>query len=534
MCFRALIVYVALAVLSAEDKPLLRLNEILYDPPGPDTGAEFVELFYPGAVPLPLDGFELWFLNGAAQEGDPRVVWRASTGDALAPGGFRVIGGAAVAERDETVELGLQNGPDALWLVHGGVRVDAVAWGEGASAFGEGPAAPLAASTSLGRVPDGADTNDNAADFRVLPTASPGRENLRAEAIEPLAVEFDPVWRADAGRVVARVVWTAEGWAARQAARVSIGAEELDLVLDRGDSLVVERVVMLEPGRSLLAATGSSRALERAVQVGTSALVLTEVQPRPLSGEPEWIELRNVGTGGVALAEWSWADAQATPRRIGSDRVLHAGERVVLTADPIAWAANYPSAVVPVLRPEGGWSTLNDSDGARGIADAVLLLDPDQVIVDRVAYRAADIAVRGRSLQRTAAIGKGQVVWIGSLGGPTPGAPHPAETQDGRPSALHVDPDPFTPDDDGVGDVLEIVAPRPMGSVRAEVRDLAGVLVRELDGVLADDRGYWQWDGRDARGRGVAAGAYVVLVRSETDEGEVRVWRTVVGLDRRS
>ena len=534
MSLRALILFFALAAIAAEDKPLLRLNEILYDPPGPDAGAEFVELFHSGAVPLPLDGFELWFLNGAAPDGDPRVIWRAPTDAVIAPGGFRVIGGAKVIERDETIELGLQNGPDALWLVHRGVRIDAVAWGAEAAPFGEGEAAPLASSTSLGRVPDGADTDDNARDFRVLARPSPGSENLRAEAIEPVLIRVEPVWRADAGPVEVRLWWSAEGWASRQSAPVRFEGEEWILTLDAGDSLLVERIVELSPGRSTLTASGSTRELVHSLQAGTADVLLTEVQARPATGEPEWIEIRSAGAEPVDLGDWAWSDSQSAPRRIGGEVVLTASERVVLTADPAAWQAFYPSAAVQVLRPEGGWSTLNDSDDESGQADAVLLYDPDGVVVDHMSYRAADIAVRGRSMQRTAAIRDGRVVWIGSLGGPTPGDPHPAESQSGTPSRLQLQPDPFTPDDDGIDDVLEIVAPRAEGHARAEVRDLAGVLVRELEGVIADDRAYWQWDGRDERGRGVAEGAYIVLVRSETDDGEVKVWRAVVGLDRRS
>ena len=42
----------------------LVINEVCYDPPGPDGGAEFVEIFNPASRTVPLDGARLEFANG--------------------------------------------------------------------------------------------------------------------------------------------------------------------------------------------------------------------------------------------------------------------------------------------------------------------------------------------------------------------------------------------------------------------------------------------------------------------------------------
>lgn len=530
--FRSTVLLFLVSVLGPDARAALRINEVLYDPPGPDAGFEYVELFHSGAVPIPLDGFELWFLNGATPDGPPRVVWRAPSGAEIAPGGFRVIGGREVPERDETVELGLQNGPDALWLVRAGVRIDAVAWGDGAAALGEGDAAPQVTSAAIGRVPDGHDTDDNRRDFRVLPAPTPGQENLPAIAIEPLGFEVVPRWRASGGPITVQVRWLAEGWAQEQRASVTWLGTGADLVAAAGETLTTTATIVLDVGRSTLGAEGTARRIQHDLHIGTADLILTEVQARPESGEPEWVEVLNVSSAPLALANWSIADAQSQPRRIGGELVLGPRARAVLTAEVEAWRATHADAAVEAVRPEGGWPTLNDSDGENGYADAVVLFDPDSVVVDLMTYRARDIAVRGRPLQRTGAVSAGATVWIAALGGATPGTAHPAEAQGRAPSTLTLRPGTFTPDGDGIEDVLQIVAPRAQGVLRADVRDLAGVLVRELEGVLGDDLGYWQWDGRDARGREVPAGAYVIVVRGESDAGEVTTWRAVVGLDR--
>ena len=76
----------------------------------------------------------------------------------------------------------MQNGPDNVQLVLANNVVDAVGYGDfsGAATFaGEGSAAPPAANTlqSLSRLPNGADSGNNAVDFD-LGTATPGAANL--------------------------------------------------------------------------------------------------------------------------------------------------------------------------------------------------------------------------------------------------------------------------------------------------------------------------------------------------------------------
>ena len=75
----------------------------------------------------------------------------------------------------------LQNGPDNVQLVLGAVVVDALGYGTfiaGTFFVGEGGPAVGANNTtqSLSRLPNGIDTNDNAADF-ALATQTPGAAN---------------------------------------------------------------------------------------------------------------------------------------------------------------------------------------------------------------------------------------------------------------------------------------------------------------------------------------------------------------------
>ncbi|MEZ4387657.1 MAG: hypothetical protein R3D98_08780 [Candidatus Krumholzibacteriia bacterium] len=62
----------------------LVLNEVCYDPPGADAGAEFVELWHTGPDTLDLAGVGLEFANGAESPVRWQVRWTAPAGTRLA------------------------------------------------------------------------------------------------------------------------------------------------------------------------------------------------------------------------------------------------------------------------------------------------------------------------------------------------------------------------------------------------------------------------------------------------------------------
>lgn len=526
---RTVFALVLLFHLSQAEARDLVVNEVLYDPPGSDANAEYVELFNPGDVALSLDGLELWFLNAGI---DGRRVWVALPGLEVPSRGFFLIGEADVDGADVVTSLDLQNGPDALHLVREGVVVDAVAWGDEAAVGGEGRAAPDATSSSIGRVPDGQDTDDNARDFRALDRATPGEVNLAANWFDPIPATVDPPWRADPGELRWSPRWIARGWSPSQSAGVEIEGKPWTLEADAGDTVAIDLHFTLDVGNHVFVHSGApepARTESTRVRVGPVAVRLTEIQPRPAPGEPEWVELFNAGPDAVHLAGWALGDATSA-REMGVVGSLPPGARWIVTADPVAWAAVYGTGAF-VVRPEGGWSTLNDGRAGDPLpADAVRLFDAEGRLVDRASYRRDDLGERGQSLQRTDVVVAGEVLWILTAGDPTPGLEHPSEGFVPGPDPLDVGPDPFSPDGDAVDDLLQVVLEEPGADPRATVYDLFGDEVKRLEGAVGPARAHWQWDGTDLRGRPAPVGAYVVQVR-RVDDG--RVWRRVVGLGRR-
>lgn len=154
----------------------LYINEFYYDTPGTDSGC-FIEIYGPGNAGL--DGISLVGVNG---NGGVDYATIDLTGYTIPNDGFFVVGEFSTVPNVDLVDsvVDLQNGPDNLELRYHGITVDAVGYGtlNGWIFTGEWlPAGDVEAGHSLGRYPDGADTDNNAVDFNDYESPSPGTPN---------------------------------------------------------------------------------------------------------------------------------------------------------------------------------------------------------------------------------------------------------------------------------------------------------------------------------------------------------------------
>jgi predicted extracellular nuclease/2',3'-cyclic-nucleotide 2'-phosphodiesterase (5'-nucleotidase family) len=188
----------ATAVLGASED--LVINEIDYDQASTDS-AEFVELYNPGEGSVDLSGLELRFVNGSTGSLYDTIALAGT----IAEDDFLVVCANAATTPNCDVDDGpdtnfIQNGaPDAVALaVSGGAVIDTVSYeGDTVAPYTEGTGAgaddPGQDFVGLSRNPDGADTDDNSADF-TLTCITPGTSNTTetTECVDPAPPPPEP------------------------------------------------------------------------------------------------------------------------------------------------------------------------------------------------------------------------------------------------------------------------------------------------------------------------------------------------------
>ena len=149
------------------------------------TGAasnEFVELFNAGSSAADVGGFKVAYRSSAGTSDITLVTIPAGT--SIPAGGFYLLGGSGylgshAADQSFSASLASTGGGIAVRDATGGI-LDSVGYGDTTNAFVEAhpttaPPTTAAPGSSSGRIPDGHDTNDNAADFSVERDTLSGR-----------------------------------------------------------------------------------------------------------------------------------------------------------------------------------------------------------------------------------------------------------------------------------------------------------------------------------------------------------------------
>jgi hypothetical protein len=161
----------------------LRVNELMTGSTGAAAN-EFVEIVNTGSAAADIGGFRLAY-RSAAGTSDVTLA-TVPAGTTLAVGGFYLFGGSAYAgtrapDQSFSAAIAATGGGVAIRDSAGAI-LDSLGYGDAVNAFVEGhpaaaPPATAAPGSSTVRLPDGHDTNDNAADFSVSASPSPGSSN---------------------------------------------------------------------------------------------------------------------------------------------------------------------------------------------------------------------------------------------------------------------------------------------------------------------------------------------------------------------
>jgi hypothetical protein len=161
----------------------LKINEFMTG----STGAapnEFVELVNTGTAAADVGGYKVAYRSGAGTS--DVTLGTIPSGTTIPAGGFYLFGGSgyagsAVPDQSFSTALAATAGGLAVRDASGAI-VDSVGYGDATNAFVEAhpagaPPATAAPGNSAVRLPDGHDTNDNAADFSISASPTPRAAN---------------------------------------------------------------------------------------------------------------------------------------------------------------------------------------------------------------------------------------------------------------------------------------------------------------------------------------------------------------------
>lgn len=553
------VVFTFTALVPAGISAQLVVNEFYYDHPGPDDGYEFIEIFNAFPSTVCLDGVGLEFHNGA--DDGWVTLWAGSSADSIPARGLFVVGGALVRPPVswETL-LRLQNGPDAIRLTVGGSTADLVGYGFlDDEFFIEGESAPgVPAGFSLGRLPDGRDTQNNSSDFTQM-VPSPGRLNLPGDEVSVAPGGKTPagkVLREDGRedidvelfnggtRVIPQLAVVVEVW---DSTSQSVGLEATltnTNAIASGERWVVSAALSLNRGYHWLVIRALFGPDERPGnneivllrRVGGPRILVSEILSYPVAGCPQFVELYNAGLSAQPLGGFKLKDAVSRPAVITSDSVfIQPRDHVVVTPDRESLLRFFPRAPsAAILQHKTTWPAFNRS-GSGAVSDSVVFMDAYGLPVDAVGYPPLGSESRGRSLERVDMYGGPAPTWVLSNepSGASPGRRN-SRSLDATPAAsFAVTPNPFSPYD---GSTLTISVNPSLPDVRAVVcvYDVYGRKLSDL-GSAAAFPAVFLWDGTGENGGLLAPGLYIATCEIFSRAGE-RIYtdKVVVGCGRQN
>ncbi len=161
----------------------LRINEFMTGLTGAASN-EFVELVNTSTAAADVGGYKLAYRSGAGTS--DVTLGTIPSGTTIPAGGFYLFGGsgyAGSAVPDQSFSTALAATAGGLGLRDAsGAIVDSVGYGDATNAFVEAhaasaPPAAAAPGNSAVRLPDGHDSNDNAADFSISASPTPRAAN---------------------------------------------------------------------------------------------------------------------------------------------------------------------------------------------------------------------------------------------------------------------------------------------------------------------------------------------------------------------
>ena len=268
-------------------------------------------------------------------------------------------------------------------------------------------------------------------------------------------------------------------------------------------------------------------------------LRINELLFDPKPGGADYVELINLGPGIIDArtiylgnATNGGQAANLKPLHI-APRLIFPGELMVATPDPAAIMRDYVVQERKWLWKMDNMASYPDDAGT------VVLVDKTGKELDRFEYR-SDMHFQligkkeGVSLERIRPSGVTAMAgnWHSAASASGYGTPTGRNSQymssDTLPGQVQLSSKVFSPDLDGVDDVLTITwrFPEPGNIISIRVLDIQGRLIKMLSrNDLAGTSGLLNWNGLDETARPIAAGLYILWAEVTHHRGKQRLWR---------
>lgn len=273
-----------------------------------------------------------------------------------------------------------------------------------------------------------------------------------------------------------------------------------------------------------------------------SQLRLSELLFNPRVGGADFVELYNPGPEPVSLkrvrlAQWK-NDAVSKLYPIDTARTMQVGEYLVVTTDAAYVKGNYriqrPDWIVEVK----SMPSYNDANGTLmlTLADTTLLerFDYTEKMHSRLLADVEGVSLERRSYSADANAANNWQSASSTSGYATPTAPNSQSTEFlFREDEFHYSAEVFSPDGDGVDDLLDITYRLTDGDLTAniDIYDGSGRLMRHLaQSALLGTEGVVSWDGTDQQGHRCHRGNYIVRIEAFTAQGHKQVSKKVIAL----
>ncbi len=242
---------------------------------------------------------------------------------------------------------------------------------------------------------------------------------------------------------------------------------------------------------------------------------INEFLSQPADGYTEFIEIINLEP--VNLLNWSIADNNLVPRLLPA--IGQTANTFTILAPDSGWWTGIPAAATLIV--PAGWPTLNNG------ADGIFLFDNTGKIIDSLRYDESWPVQPGRSLEklRPDYPSASRDSWSAAVNqrGFTPGETnsiHVESVSDG--AKITCSPNPFSPDDDGFEDLLQIhfQLPYDLATIDIEIFDVVGRLISAPAWNQAAAReGIISWDGMDENKRPARTGIYIIKFTARDRQG---------------